>query len=69
MTIEQLSSIIYNNVVSGVDGSHIDMKFSLSQIEDDIINERLAIIKEYSLKGLLPAEDLMIKVNCVELDN
>lgn len=69
MTIEQLSSIIYNNVVSGIDGNHIDMKFSMAQIEDDIINERLAIIKEYSLKGILPADDLMIKINCIELDD
>lgn len=69
MTIEQLSSVIYNNVVSGIDGNHIDRKFSMAQIEDDIINERLSIIKEYSLKGLLPAADLMIKINCVELDD
>lgn len=69
MTIEQLSSVIYNNVVSGIDGNHIDRKFSMAQIEDDIINERLTIIKEYSLKGLLPANDLMIKINCVELDD
>lgn len=68
MTIEQLASIIYNNVVSGIDGNHIDMKFSMAQIEDDIINERLSVIKEYSLKGILPASDLMIKINCIELD-
>ena len=52
MTIEHLASIIYNNVVSGLDGNHIDSKFSMAQIEDDIVNERLTVIKEYALKGL-----------------
>jgi hypothetical protein len=69
MTIEQLSSVIYNNVVSGIEGNHIDRKFSQAQIEDDIVNERLTIIKEYALKGILPANDLMIKINCVTLDD
>ena len=69
MTIEQLSSVIYNNVVSGIEGNHVDRKFSQSQIEDDIVNERLTIIKEYALKGILPANDLMIKINCVTLDD
>lgn len=67
MTIEQLSSIIYNNIVSGIEGSHIDLKFSLSQIEDDIINERLQIIKEYAIKGMLPSADLMIKLSNIKL--
>lgn len=69
MTIEHLASIIYNNVVSGLDGNHIDSKFSMAQIEDDIVNERLTVIKEYALKGLLPANDLMIKINCISLDD
>ena len=69
MTIEQLSSVIYNNVVSGIEGNHVDRKFSQAQIEDDIVNERLTIIKEYALKGILPANDLMIKINCVTLDD
>lgn len=69
MTIEQLASIIYNNVVSGMDGNHIDSKFSMPQIEDDIVNERLSVIKEYALKGILPASDLMMKINCISLDD
>ena len=69
MTIEQLASIIYNNVVSGMNGNHIDSKFSMPQIEDDIVNERLSVIKEYALKGILPASDLMMKINCISLDD
>ena len=68
MTIEQLSSVIYNNVVSGIEGNHIDRKFSQAQIEDDIVNERLTIIKEYALKGLLPVKDLVTSINCLEVD-
>ena len=68
MTIEQLSSVIYNNVVSGIEGNHVDRKFSQAQIEDDIVNERLTIIKEYALKGLLPVKDLVTSINCLEVD-
>lgn len=69
MTIERLASDIYNNVVSGLGGINVNDKFSIEQIEDDIINERLTIIKENALKGILPATDLMLKINCVPLDD
>lgn len=52
MTIERLASDIYNNVVSGLGGINVNDKFSIEQIEDDIINERLTIIKENALKGI-----------------
>ena len=69
MTIERLASVIYNNVVSGLGGININDKFSLIQIEDDIVNERLTIIKENALKGILPATDLMLRVNCIPVDD
>ena len=66
---KKLTSAIYNDTVSGLRGYGSNSSISMEQIEDDIINERLAIIKEYSLKGILPADDLMIKINCIELDD
>ncbi len=65
MTLEQLSSSIYNNVVSGLPGTTTNTRFTTEQIEDAIINERLAIIKEYSLKNLIPKKDLMLPINCI----
>ena len=44
------------------------MSMSLEQLEDDIIDERLQIIKEYTLKGLIPKRDLMLSINCIPVD-
>ena len=41
---------------------------SLEQLEDEVVEERLAVIKEYSLKNLIPLKDLMVSLNCIELD-
>ena len=49
----KLASAIYNDVVSGLRGIHSGPTMSLEQLEDDIVDERLQIIKEYSLKGIL----------------
>lgn len=66
--IEKLASIIRNDVVSGLRGYHTNMSMSMEQLEDEIINERLLILKEYSLKGILPYRDLYLSINCVPID-
>lgn len=38
------------------------------QLADDIVDERLQIIKEYSLKGILPTRDLYLSINCIPVD-
>lgn len=35
---------------------------------DEIVDERLQILKEYSLKGVLPIKDLYLSINCVPVD-
>lgn len=67
-TLEKLKSSIYNNVMSGLRGADINAPFTLEQIEDSIIQERLTIIKEYPLKNLIPLKDLMYSIRCVEVD-
>ena len=64
----KLASAIYNDVMSGLRGTTSNPSISLDQLEDDIIDERLAIIKEYSLKGILPKKDLLISINCILVD-
>ena len=66
--IEKLASAIRNDVVSGLRGYHTNLSMSLEQLEQDIIDERLQILKEYSLKGILPAKDLYISINCIPID-
>lgn len=66
--IQKLASAIRNDIVSGLRGYHTNMSLSMEQLEDDIIDMRLQILKEYSLKGILPVRDLYISINCIPVD-
>lgn len=68
MLISKLASAIKNDLVSGLRGLHNTMSLSEEQLEDEIIEERLQIIKEYALKGIVPIKDLLLAVNCIEID-
>lgn len=66
--IEKLASAIYNDVMTGLSGITPNMKISMEQLEDEIVNERLTIIKEYAMKGLLPYRDLYESLTCLDVD-
>lgn len=66
--IERLASAIRNDVVSGLRGYHTNLSISIEQLCQDIIDERLQILKEYSLKGILPLKDLYLSINCIPID-
>jgi hypothetical protein len=66
--VEKLASAIYNDIVSGLSGITSNPTISMEQLEDDIVDEYLQIIKEYSLKNLVPRKDLLMSINCVEVD-
>ena len=66
--IKKLASAIRNDVVSGLQGYHQNLSMSMEQLESDIIEERLQVLKEYSLKGVLPLRDLYISINCIQID-
>lgn len=57
-----------NDVVGGLRGYHTNLSMSLEQLMDEIVDERLQILKEYSLKGVLPVKDLYLSINCVPVD-
>ena len=44
--IEKLASAIRNDVVSGLRGYHNNLSMSMEQLEQDIVDERLLILKE-----------------------
>ena len=44
------------------------MSMSKEQLEEEIVQMRLAIIKEYMLKGIFPIEDLIMALNCIPVD-
>lgn len=66
--IEKLASAIRNDVVGGLRGYHTNMSMNLEQLMDEIVDERLQILKEYSLKGVLPVKDLYLSINCIPVD-
>lgn len=66
--IDKLASAIKNHVDSGLRGFHTNNSLSEELIKDEIVNERLAILKQYSLKGILPVEDLYMAINCIPVD-
>ena len=63
--IEKLASAIRNDVVAGLRGYHTNLSMSTEQLCQDIVDERLQILKECSLKGVLPLRDLYLSINCI----
>ena len=66
--VTKLASAIYNDVMTGLIGITSTPNMSIEQLEDEIIDERLTIIKEYSLKNIVPIKDLVMAINCIPLD-
>lgn len=66
--VEKLASAIYNDIVSGLVGITSTPTISMEQLYDDVVDERLQIIKEYSLKNLIPRNDLLMSINCIDVD-
>ena len=64
----KLASAVYNDIVGGLRGYTSNPTMSLEQLEDDIAETRLAVIKEYSLKGVLLKNDLLMSINCIPVD-
>ena len=66
--IRRIADAIYNDIVSGLRGYHTNPSISIEQLEEEIIEMRLAVIKEYMLKGILPIQDLLMSINCIPVD-
>lgn len=66
--LDYITSAILNDVVSGYPGLTNNLRLSTEQLEHDVIETRLSLIKEYALKGILPLNDLYMSINCLEVD-
>ena len=66
--IQKLASAVKNDIVGGLRGFHTNLSLSEELLEQDIVDERLQILKEYSLKGILPLKDLYLSINCIPVD-
>lgn len=68
MTIDQISSAIYLNVVTGLAGINSNPKISIDQITDEVVAERNLLIRDYLLKGIISLNELYLAINCVEVN-
>lgn len=68
MYIQKLASQIRNDVLAGLKGYHQNLSMNMEQLEDEIVNCRLAILEQQFLNGRLPMQDLMVAINCVDVD-
>lgn len=68
MYIEKLASQIINDVVSGLRGYHSNLSLNKDQLCDEIVACRLNLIHQYFLKNAVPVKDLLIAINCIEVN-
>lgn len=68
MIFDKLVSAIKNDIYSGLQGYHTNLSINDDQLSDDVIDERLMILKEYSTKGILPVKDLLLSIKCIPVD-
>lgn len=67
-SIKRLADAVYNDVVSGLRGYHQNPSMSKEQLEQEIVDLRLLVIKEYMMQGALPVQDLLVSLNCIPVD-
>lgn len=68
MHIEKLTSAIINDVVSGLKGYHQNLALSRRQVEEEVVAMRLSLIKKYIIEGMLNINDLLIAIDCINVD-
>lgn len=66
--IEKIASAIYNNIQSGLVGITSNPTISHEQLQDEVVLERLQVIKEYAMRNLVPRRDLLVSINCIPVD-
>ena len=65
MDISKIASAVLNDVEAGLSGMNANLNISIEQLEDEVIEQRESIIKEWYLKGVLKPHDLMLAINCM----
>lgn len=68
MTVDELTSAIYNDTMAGLVGIHSNPTISLDQLADEVVDTRAAVIFEWWKKGLLQKGDLLTAINCIDVD-
>ena len=67
-SITKLADAVINDIRGGLRGYNQNMSISKEQLEEEIVQYRLLVIKEYMMKGILPVQDLLTSINCIPID-
>lgn len=69
MTVSEIAAAILNDLWGGnmIPPSNRSL-LSLEQLEDEVVAERMSIIKDFYFSNRLYRNDLALAVNCVEVD-
>lgn len=68
MIVDKIASAIFNDVQGGLAGYEATINMSLEQLQDEVVEERLLIIKKYSMQNAIPRKDLFYSLNCIPVD-
>jgi hypothetical protein len=66
--VSRLAGAVQNQVLSGLAGYNSTLTIPIEQIEDEVVQEYLLILKKYSAKNAIPKKDLFVELGCIELD-
>lgn len=68
MYIEKIASQIKNDILSGLRGYHHNIGLNIKQLEDEVVQTRLFVVRQQVASGALPIKDLLMAINCVDVD-
>ena len=68
MYVEKIASQIKNDILSGLKGYHHNLGLNIRQLEDEVVQTRLLVIRQQIASGALSLKDLLVAINCVDVD-
>lgn len=68
MELSKIASAVYNDIMAGLAGMNANPTISMEQLEDEVVEVRQTVIKDFYSKNILNKNDLMMAINCVEVD-
>lgn len=68
MELNKICSAILNDLYGGTSGLNANPAISYLQLEDEVVEKRITVLKELYHKNLLKKGDLAISINCIDVD-
>lgn len=68
MELSKITSAIINDLYGGTAGLTANPSISYEQIEDEVVEKRISVIKELYHKNLINRGDLAMSINCIPVN-